>query len=331
MKKRALSFLFFSLLLASFAKAGNNSATNNSTNSSDKSTEAKTSSDKSTEAKADTVKAPLRTMLYSWDVNDSLSYIPAHDTYCTWDTSVIHPYHFHEISWYDTTTLVLQIETENAYTHPCVGEVSSNFGYRRTRMHYGIDINLETGDTVVAAFDGKVRIAKMNKSYGNLVVVRHNNGLETYYAHLSQILVDVEQEVQAGQVIGLGGNTGRSYGSHLHFEVRFKGKPIDPNELIDFKSKVLLADTFTITQKHVDDLGVVKKGSRTPTKVPYAKNYQPGKKKQGSGTKAKYHTVRKGDTLSSISRRYGIPAKTLAKKNGISLKATLAVGKKLKI
>lgn len=321
MKKRALSFLFFSLLLASFAKAGNNSAGNNSNNT----------SDKSTEAKADTVRAPIRNMFSTWDVNDSLSYIPAHDTYCTWDTSVIHPYHFHEVSWYDTTTLVLQIETENAYTHPCAGEVSSNFGYRRSRMHYGIDIKLATGDTVVAAFDGKVRIAKMNRSYGNLVVVRHNNGLETYYAHLSQILVDTEQEVQAGQIIGLGGNTGRSYGSHLHFEVRFKGKPIDPNELIDFRSKVLLADTFTITQKHIDDLGVVKKGSRASTKVPYAKNYQPGKKKNGAGTKARFHTVRKGETLSSISKRYGVPAKSLAQKNGISLKATLSVGRKLKI
>jgi murein DD-endopeptidase MepM/ murein hydrolase activator NlpD len=326
MKKSLLSFLLFSLLLTAAAVAGTNPANNNSNNNNSNTD----SNDKGT-ADKDTVKVPVNTAIFAprWDVNDSLIWIPAYDTYCQWDTSIIHPYHFEEI-WYDTTTLVLQIETENPYSHPFMGEVSSNFGYRRHRMHYGIDINLETGDTVVAAFDGKVRIAKMNKSYGNLVVVRHNNGLETYYAHLDQLLVEPDQEVQAGQVIGLGGNTGRSYGSHLHFEVRYKGKPIDPNELIDFSSKKLLADTFLITQKHADDLGVVKKsGGKQSTKVPYAKNYDPKKNKPAA--KAKYHTVRKGETLSSISKKYGTNPKTLAQKNGMSTKSTLAVGKKLRI
>jgi murein DD-endopeptidase MepM/ murein hydrolase activator NlpD len=332
MKKRLFSYLLFSfLLIAQSAIAGNSSAADPGNNNSSTESNSKTDS----AAKDDTVKYALseKTVrsLLEWDVNDSLSWLPAYDVYCQWDTSAIH-YHYSDAGWEDTTTLVLHIETESPYTHPCQGEVTSGFGYRRSRFHYGIDINLETGDTVVAAFDGKIRISKMNKSYGNLVVIRHNNGLETYYAHLSKLLVEPGQEVVAGQVIGLGGNTGRSYGSHLHFEVRYKGKPIDPNELIDFREKKLLSDTFCITRKHVDDLGVVKKGA--PSK--YSKGTttiqkSPAAKTSAKKTAAKYHTVRSGETLTSIARKYGTTPAFIAKKNGISLKATLKVGTRIKV
>lgn len=333
MKKRVLPYLLFSfLLIASNAKAGDYSTGETGTNNNNSSTESSSKSD--TAAKDDTVKYTLSSQtirsLAVWDVNDSLSWLPAYDIYCKWDTNSIH-YHYSDAGWEDTTMLVLHIETENPYTHPFMGEVTSGFGYRRSRFHYGMDINLETGDTVVAAFDGKVRISKMNKSYGNLVVIRHNNGLETYYAHLSKLLVEPGDEVVAGQVIGLGGNTGRSYGSHLHFEVRYMGKPIDPNELIDFKEKRLLSDTFCITKKHADDLGVIKKGG-APSK--YSKGTTAYRKGTGTATKkstVRYHTVRKGDTLSEIARRYGTSAAAIAKKNGISVKATLRIGMRLKV
>ena len=331
MKKRLLSYLLFSFLLIAFtAKAGNNSAADPGNNNN--STETNTKSDS---AKDDTVKYALSAQtvksLLEWDVNDSLSWIPAYDVYCQWDTTAIH-YHCSDAVSLDTTILVLHIDTESPYSHPCKGEVTSGFGYRRSRYHYGTDINLETGDTVVAAFDGKVRISKMNKSYGNLVVIRHNNGLETYYAHLSKLLVEPGQEIVAGQTIGLGGNTGRSYGSHLHFEVRYKGKPIDPSEVIDFKDKKLLSDTFCIAPKHADDLGVVKKGA--PSKYTKGTTVQKnGKTTQKTAKKSasKYHTVRKGDTLSTIARKYGTNPSNIAKKNGISTKATLKIGARLKV
>lgn len=333
MKKHILSFLFITTLLTAYAEGSNGSLNNNSNNNnnSNSTSASDTSGTKSDPVggAADTVKSSLTSELARriWDVNDSLMFIPAYDVYCKWDTSMIH-HHAGDVMITDTVTIVLEGET-SCYAHPYMGSVTSNFGYRRTRMHYGVDINLETGDTVVAAFDGKVRIAKMNRSYGNLVVIRHSNGLETYYAHLSKLLVAPDQDVKAGEVIGLGGNTGRSYGSHLHFEVRYKGRPIDPNELIDFTDKRLVADTFNITQKNFDDLGVVKKTSSKYQKVPYAKNYKPGTKKPAA--KTKYHVVKKGDTLYGIAKRYGTTPKSIAQKNGISLKATLAVGKKLKI
>lgn len=143
-------------------------------------------------------------------------------------------------------------ETRNidvtGYVAPVRGKLTSNYGYRPRfgRMHKGVDLNLNVGDTVVAAFDGRVRITKFEgKGYGYYVVVRHDNGLETVYGHLSRFLVKPNQYVKAGQPIALGGNTGRSTGPHLHFETRFMGLAINPNAIIDFENFVTHKDVFT--------------------------------------------------------------------------------------
>ena len=106
--------------------------------------------------------------------------------------------------------------------------ITSEYGMRGNKKHYGVDFRVNTGDTVCSVFCGKVRIAKWDNTYGYVVVVRHYNMSESVYAHLSRILVAVNQEVNAGEPIGLGGNTGRSTGLHLHFELRYKGFPINP-------------------------------------------------------------------------------------------------------
>jgi len=107
-------------------------------------------------------------------------------------------------------------------------EVTSVYGMRKGKKHFGVDFRLNIGDTVCSVFCGKVRVAKKDAAYGYVVVVRHYNMSETVYAHLDKILVTPDQEIKAGQVIGLGGNTGRSAGPHLHFELRYKGFPINP-------------------------------------------------------------------------------------------------------
>ena len=120
---------------------------------------------------------------------------------------------------------------------PCDGYVTSPYGYRRRfrRMHKGIDLKVQTGDTVYAAFNGKVRLTKYERrGYGYYVVIRHENELETVYGHLSKFLVEPDQYVKAGDPIALGGNTGRSFGSHLHFETRFMGYAINPSAIFDF-------------------------------------------------------------------------------------------------
>lgn len=126
-----------------------------------------------------------------------------------------------------------------------MARITSKYGPRRRRMHKGIDLKVLKGDTIRAAFNGKVRIkAFERRGYGYYVVLRHPNGLETIYGHLSKILVEENQIVRAGETIGLGGNTGRSTGSHLHFETRFLGQAINPAEIIDFENGVPHQDTY---------------------------------------------------------------------------------------
>lgn len=138
------------------------------------------------------------------------------------------------------------------YTTPCPGHITSNYGYRSRfgRMHYGIDLKLQVGDTVRAAFTGKVRLTKYERrGYGYYVVIRHDNGLETVYGHLSRFLVKPDQVVNAGDPIALGGNTGRSTGAHLHFETRFLGIPINPAAIIDFEKGLPHKATFAFDKQ----------------------------------------------------------------------------------
>lgn len=123
--------------------------------------------------------------------------------------------------------------------------ITSNFGKRWGRNHNGVDIKAYLGDTIRAAFDGKVRVVKYDKNgYGKVIVIRHYNGLETIYGHLSKQIVKVNDEVKVGQAIGLAGNTGRSTGTHLHFETRFCGVAINPLEIFSFKNKDVMADSY---------------------------------------------------------------------------------------
>lgn len=230
--------------------------------------------------------------------------VPAYDLYQSWDTVNIHPYKFDMNKDPDSLKICIRYEVCD-YFHPFPGNVTSGFGFRRRGYHFGVDIDLNTGDSVRAAFDGRVRISKRSKTYGFVVILRHNNGLETTYAHLSKLLVKPDQYVQAGELIGLGGNTGRSYGAHLHFEVRYKGYPIDPNELIDFSKR----------QVHCDSLLIHKKLFKPVL----------------DAKAAKFHTIKKGDTLGKIAKRYGTSVKTLCRLNGISTKTILRVGRRLRV
>ena len=246
-------------------------------------------------------------------VDVKMGYLPpAYSLYSVWDTFNINPYQF---DMRDTVTLFLGDQLDCSYVPPIKGLVTSPFGPRRRNFHCGIDLDLETGDTVRTAFDGTVRVARMTKGYGNVIVVRHNNGLETLYGHLSEIKVQVGQHVSGGSLIGLGGNTGRSTGSHLHFEVRFRGRPINPETLISFKSYQLLNEELVINPALFKPITSYK-----PTAI----------KGKGKGKGGKYYVVRKGDTLSKIARTRGVSVKKLCKLNGLRPNSVLAVGKRLR-
>lgn len=183
--------------------------------------------------------------------------------------------------------------------------VTSRFGWRDGRNHNGVDLDLEVMDTVRAAFPGVVRFAGTCGGFGRLVVVRHYNGLETFYAHLHRIRVRPGEEVEAGELVGLGGSSGHSTGSHLHFETRFKGVPIDPAHYIDLTNGTLLCDTLVLKR----------------TRSTYAA-YPKG---------TRFHTVAKGEHLSAIADQYGVPVNAICELNGISGRAHLRVGQRLMV
>lgn len=213
-----------------------------------------------------------------------------------------------------------------SYCMPIKGNrVTSNYGYRAKfgRMHKGIDLGIKMNDTIYAAFDGKVRLTNYEaRGYGNYVIIRHPNGLETVYGHLNKHLVKPEQVVKAGQPIGLGGNTGRSTGPHLHFETRFMGYAINPSAIFDFANRTTHTDTYTFSKK-------------TYTK---ARNYAPSRERshdnqssyQAAVQTRDTYTVRRGDTLSSIARSYGMSTTTLKRLNGLKSNAINA-GQVLKL
>ncbi|NVK64345.1 MAG: peptidoglycan DD-metalloendopeptidase family protein [Flavobacteriales bacterium] len=220
----------------------------------------------------------------------------------------------------DTIWLCVEDDVNGGFVMPFDGIVTSRYGYRRGRRHNGTDIDLNTGDTVRAAWSGKVRYAKYNDhGFGNLVVIRHHNGLETFYAHLSKHLVAPNQEVKAGDPIGLGGNTGHSYGSHLHFEVRFYDAPMDPEQIIDFKKKEVKDENLMV------HAGLFRPGARAgSTHTAHTAS------STASGSR-KYYKIRSGDTLGAIAQRNKTTVSRLCQLNGIRPTTVLQIGRNLRI
>jgi len=205
----------------------------------------------------------------------------------------------------DTIRIVLADSSQNRhFVHPFNNRVTSRFGPRRYMWHYGTDVKLNTGDTVKCAMDGIVRVIQFDRrGYGNVVVVRHHNGLETLYGHLFRVKVEVNQAIKAGDMVGLGGNTGRSTGAHLHFEFRYFGEPFNPEYIMDFENYRLRGDTLVLTRDNFEYLTVQRQRV--------------------------IHTVRRGENLGSIARRYGTNVNALCRMNGITPRTTLSVGRRL--
>ena len=186
--------------------------------------------------------------------------------------------------------------------------ITSNFGSRWGRQHKGLDIKVYIGDTIRAAFSGKVRIVRYEGGgYGKYIVIRHNNGLETFYGHLSKQLVDENQEVRAGDVIGLGGNTGRSTGSHLHFETRLCGVALNPALMFDFREQDVTGDYYAFDRSTYDSESAAATRARgkmdgssyaSNSRSDYATN---DRATCGLTDQVQYHKVTKGETLASIS------------------------------
>ena len=209
-------------------------------------------------------------------------------------------------------------------THTKITDV---FGYRprRRRMHYGLDVKVFIGDTIRAAFDGKVRVVKNQgrRGYGKYVVIRHDNGLETIYGHLSKQIVKEDEYVKAGDPIGLGGNTGRSTGSHLHFETRFLGEVINPEFMFDFPKQDIVADSYLFIR------GANRYEYQRTRALAAVKSGKSGAE-EAEKSAIRYHKIRQGDTLGRISRLYHVSIDRLCQINGIKRTTTLRIGQVLR-
>ena len=235
-------------------------------------------------------------------IKTEMAEYPAYGLYPEWSNAYAHTYK--NVTLPDS----FRIDLSNFCMPTTHTRITSKFGPRRRRMHNGIDVKVYVGDTIRSAFAGKVRIVKdqgRRKGYGKYVIIRHENGLETVYGHLSKQLVHEDQYVEAGEVIGLGGNTGRSSGSHLHFETRLLGQAINPAFMFDFEKQDIVADSYLYVKRGVRKNGKVVAG-------------------------VDYYKVRKGDSLSRIATKTGGSVRQLCKLNGITTKTTLRIGQVLR-
>ena len=241
-----------------------------------------------------------------WDINDSLKTIPCYDLYCSWNNVSIHPYKNDFTKIEDSINIKITNDSCD-FSAPVVGKVNSQYGWRGSRPHYGLDIKITYGDSIFSIFDGVVRIAKYSKSYGHVIVIRHNNGIETLYAHLTKRKLKVGDQVNSGDLVGLGGCTGRCSGAHLHLETRYLGEAFDPELIFDVSDS-----TFALREENLildkTDF-VLQKKARS----------------------VRYYTVRRGDTLYAIARREGASITKLCQINDISRNSTLRIGQRLRV
>jgi murein DD-endopeptidase MepM/ murein hydrolase activator NlpD len=195
------------------------------------------------------------------------------------------------------------------FTFPHPGVITSHYGYRWHRMHKGTDIDCETGDIIKAAFNGVIRISRYHSGYGNLVIIRHDNGLETFYGHLSALLVSEGDYVVSGQEIGLGGNTGHSTGSHLHWEIRYRGTSIDSRKFVNYETRKLWWSEIYLDKSFF-------KIAPAPAAPP---------------VDAVYYTVKRGDTIKSIAAAQGVSESKICALNRITKNTLIKVGRRLRI
>ncbi len=307
----------------------------------------------------DTIDAPnmenSSIILYTngeWDyLHHDKEALEQHMVYQThWDTTKIFSYRSIELAHLPEVTELQLIDDMNGFYPPVKGKVFSKYGPRRGRHHNGVDISKPVGETLYATFDGKVRYAQYNTGgYGYLVIIRHPNGLESWYAHLSRMNVKVGDYVKASQVIGYIGNTGRSRGNHLHFEFRYCDQSFDPEFLIDFENGVLRYQTFALEKSFFnilsraseileeDDAEYFASDSLYAQAVDSTALSKVASKLNGTKTAVRksgaavYHTVRSGDILGRIASRYGVSIDQVCRLNGIKRTTTLRINQRLRV
>ena len=279
----------------------------------------------------DTVNEHIKVILYAdntWQYYKTPEYQKVTGVFDeNWTENVTNPYNVKQEDLPSSWSIWL-VDSLDQYHCPFIGDIHprGKFGPRRGRRHQGVDIPLKTGDPVYATFTGKVRMSKYFGGFGNLIVIRHENGLETLYAHLSKRNVEVGDWVNAGDVIGLGGSSGRSTGPHLHFETRYNGFAFDPQWLIDFKTGELRHRLFVLKKKYFNIYSNYEQDFEDEMK-----NHEEDEGEDAEKAAMKYYTIRSGDTLGRIAINNGTTVKELCRLNGITPTTTLRIGRRIRV
>ncbi|WP_282079073.1 M23 family metallopeptidase [Aquimarina algiphila] len=239
-----------------------------------------------------------------------------------WDNQRFNPY------WDESLSFPFQLTFHDTnFSSPVTRKmvVTSRYGWRRGRSHQGIDIDLQTGDSVRSILDGKVRYVGYHGGHGNTVIVRHYNGLESVYAHLSKTLVKENDEIKKGNAIGKGGVTGNARGSHLHLEVRYHGKSINPEYLFEFTTDTKIrSDVLFVTRKWATP-----RFHRSTRKSKIVIHKSIDDITVFEEQQKKIYTVKKGDTLHRIANRHGLAVSEICKTNSIKYNTVLKIGQQI--
>ncbi len=226
------------------------------------------------------------------------------------------------------------VDSMSHFVAPHIGEIYSKFGYRRGRPHQGVDLPLPTGTPLYNAFDGCVRLSKYVSGYGNLVIVRHENGLETYYGHLSKREVEAGDWIKAGDVVGLGGSTGKSTGPHLHFETRYMGHAFDPQWIVDFEKGELRKNVFVLRRSYLSASSRYVPQSIEEEELGYEEDMriiEEEKRIAAERAAMRYHTVKSGETLSGIAAKNGKSLKQIKDLNQGINPNKIRIGQKIRV
>lgn len=264
-----------------------------------------------------------------------------------WDTVAIFAYRNIELADMPQVVELKLVDSLRQFATPMRGNIISKYGPRRRSNHNGVDIPLKTGEPLFAIFEGKVRYAKFNAGgYGNLVIIRHPNGLESWYAHLTRLNVKPNDFVKTGQVIGYGGSTGRSTGPHLHFELRYQDQSFDPEFIVDFANGQLRYQNFSLEKRFfnirsraseiLEEDDVTLDAHAAGSLLAEAndstiKTVQAPPKPKPVAAQPVYYKIRSGDTLGRIALKYRVSIDQICRLNKITRTTTLSINKTLRI
>lgn len=271
----------------------------------------------------------------TWYYVKNLAKVAKDDIFTTkWAENVINPYADVALASLPLRNTICLVDSVSKWTCPYQTKVFSKFGYRHGRRHQGVDLPYPKGTPVKAAFDGRVRVSMYAAGYGNLVIIRHENGLETYYGHLSRRDVNPGDWVHSGDVIGLGGSTGRSTGPHLHFEVRYQGFAFDPQWIADFEQGTLHSSVFVLKRTYLDPSSHYVPQSLEEEDDVFGTDEEIAAEEERIAKERaamRYHTVRSGETISSIAIKEGVSQSKIKSLNpGLNINK-IRIGQKIRV